>query len=246
MNNVSKIIAMLLITSQIFLYSLNVFAETQTEFSDGNTVDVVLAPGGSEEAYILLPKDANVTSASFCISTNSSYGAPSMLTLDICNDSQIDWHFIGEGYGAFGFQYLLASNLPAKNVLIDKDDGQGRYYNDTQQIRIPKNSSIISAKVNLTGYPIDSMIIRNDYTNNSMPNISSNNVNYLDYDNSRDLLFVATNEGLTIIDFKNSTSVTYKNSTFPEFGSNNIISLEYESSNNKLCLATDSAICILD
>jgi len=246
MSNILKIISLLLIISQFLFFWSNAFAETQTQFSDGDTIEVMLSPGGTEQAVILLPKEANVTSASFCISTNSSYGAPSMLTMDICNDSQIDWHFIGEGYGAFGSQYLLSSNLPAKNILIDMTDGQGRYYNDTQQIRLPKNSSIVSAKVNLTGYPIESTVIRNDYTNNSMPNISSNNVNSLDYDNLHDLLFVATTDGLTILDLKNATSVTYKNTTFPEFGSSNILALEYQSSKNRVCLATDSAICIIN
>ncbi len=245
----TKIIAIFIAITQaaIFFNVARANGENVTTFDGAQAVELSLPGGGSGLANIVLPRDANVTSAYFSISTNVTSGvAPTGLTVDICNDSEIDWHFMGQGYGAFGLQYMLASNMYSEHVLLDKNSGLGRYYNDSQALRMPKNAEITSAKINLTGNAIAPVTNRTDYTNSSTPSIASNNVNALEYDGMRDLLYVGTTEGLTAINLRNDTSMTVRNDTVPELISNNVVALKFEEASGRLLVGTDGAICMFD
>ncbi len=119
-------------------------------FDDSDTYKIAELsdnPQGKVVGYIDIPKRAVVTKASFNVTTmNTSAIFPKDILLDIGDDKNYEWAFIGDGYGALGQQQYFVGNKTEKRLKITGDD-----HNTSAVIRLPKNATVTSTMMLIDG-----------------------------------------------------------------------------------------------
>ncbi len=125
--------------------------ESTDMFGDGETTALItFGDGGGEDndTKLTLPAGTNVSGATFTISTAPSAAGdyPSVVSVDVGADGDLEWQFASTGMGRFGLQERLSNSAAAGRAIIT---GGG---NDTLHIRLPKTATVTNASLNLTGH----------------------------------------------------------------------------------------------
>ncbi len=106
-----------------------------------------------------VPKNGTVVSASLNISTNGTMN-PRDVSLDIGNDSTCEWKYSGTGYGNFGQQTELNTNMSGATYNFSSPaTGTVSFY-------LPKNASISSANATISGAPMNTNLTHFDTSTN--------------------------------------------------------------------------------
>jgi hypothetical protein len=122
-------------------------------FSDGNVAKTVAFsfPNNDRSLSISIPNGARVISATMNVTglpkVDGGPDYPENITVDVGNDGAIEYAFQGKGYGQMGYQTLFSNGAPYQNVSLPQNGGT----NATPSIRLPKNATVTSAVMNISG-----------------------------------------------------------------------------------------------
>lgn len=126
------------------------------KFGDGTTTKMIEfnsapSPIYNNEAYFTIPNNKTVVNATFEIDGLAKQGSfPANLTLDVGNDGDTDWQFLGEGYGPLGRQKVFLTNQTKRTFTFT----QPFTTDTTTKLRLPKDAYISNemAHMKVTGY----------------------------------------------------------------------------------------------
>jgi hypothetical protein len=150
-NNFRPILGILLVF--ILVGSVFIGNTTRADVIDtfGNGAQQIIIPfeyAGSnhESAYFELSVNSTIKSGSFKVKGQDYGGYPSNVTINVGADEDIEWEFIGKGYGALGYQNQFNDTATQKYIYIDN-----KTYHNTTRIKLPKNANVLSAYLTLDG-----------------------------------------------------------------------------------------------
>jgi hypothetical protein len=122
-------------------------------FSDGKTEKILNfnGPGTDKTLNISLPNGARVISATMNVTgqakVDGSPDYPENVTVDVGVDGALEYAFQGKGYCQMGYQTLFSNGAPYLNVILPQNGGT----NATPSVRLPKNATVTSAVLNVSG-----------------------------------------------------------------------------------------------
>ena len=143
------IIIPILLISGLQIITGNVESKPQNEFTKGKQVIITFDSAGinANDLAINVPVTASILDAKLNITGLSNNGEyPTDVTVNIGNDQDIDWAYIGTGYGALGKQTLFSTGESQKFLKFQNS----RFINNVE-IMLPRNASIQSTKMVLEG-----------------------------------------------------------------------------------------------
>ena len=137
------------------------------EGSELTEITIVFDDAGQDgDTNITFPA-VEVLEARMDISPEANDGAYAEgLWLDVRNNSNYEWGFDGQGYGAFGQQYRFANGRTAWTMNLNEGDGT-----DTAEVLLPAEATVTSATLSISGLPeiesdqLDHQALLTAYTN---------------------------------------------------------------------------------
>ena len=121
--------------------------------SDGKNEKTVSfpQPGSDRSLALNIPNGARIVSAGMNISglplTDGGEDCPENVTVDVGNDGTPEWAFQGKAYGQMGRQTLFSNGAPSIYVGFPWNGGT----NSNPAVRLPKNATVTSARMNVSG-----------------------------------------------------------------------------------------------
>jgi hypothetical protein len=136
-----------------------------TTFDDNSSSKTIIFHQDAQTNKIInisIPYKAVVTNSSFDVHTvfNASGNYSYKPQIDVGSDSDFEWAFDGTGYGRFGKQDVFSNDEPFRSIFFD---GKVKYANDVKII-LPKNASVSSATMNVTGRGGGGVVINEIFT----------------------------------------------------------------------------------
>ncbi|WP_455391874.1 hypothetical protein [[Eubacterium] cellulosolvens] len=123
-----------------------------TTFSDNTSEKNIMFPSDEETnrtVNISLPYKAVVTNSSFYVNTipNATGNYTYQPQIDVGGDGDPEWAFKGLGYGQFGRQNVFRDGLGVYPLVFEQNNS----YNNNIRFLLPKNATVTSASLNLSG-----------------------------------------------------------------------------------------------
>jgi len=130
-----------------------------TEFQGGGVESTITFPSGggtSTVTNIEVEKGSQIESAKLQVEglADGSGKYPENVTVDVGNDGDEEWKFKGSGYGALGKQIFF--NTSRQHVMVPFADAG---FDDSVGIYLPKNATVTSATMRVTGLGSGSIVI---------------------------------------------------------------------------------------
>ena len=112
--------------------------------------------GGNVTEHVKIPRNVPIYNAYFNISNiiDGSGNFPTNTTFDAGANGDFEWGFYGTGYGAMGHQTFFEDGMQSQDVIFYSGGADV-----STAIKLPKNATVTSASLSLTGKVKDQTIM---------------------------------------------------------------------------------------
>ncbi len=143
-------VTLILVSAMTIVMVGNTSSTTIEEFIDLDTEKTLIFPsgGGNLTEHVKIPRNVPIYNAYFNISNldDGSGNFPTNVTFDAGANGDFEWGFYGTGYGAMGRQSYFNDGMQSQDVIF-----YGGGSDTSTALKLPKNATITSASLSLTG-----------------------------------------------------------------------------------------------